>query len=191
MSIIKEKQKNAFDALKADFKYTNLWQAPRLEKVVVSVGAGSASKDKKKMELIEDRLAKLTGQKPVSRKAKKSIAVFKLREGEKIGFQVSLRGNRMFGFLDKLVYVALPRTKDFRGLPLSSIDGMGNCTLGIKEHIIFPETSDEELRNVFGLAITIVSSAKTKAEAEAFLRYLGFPFKKEAEQKKRKRKARK
>ena len=176
---IKQKQKEVFEALKADFKYKNIMQVPKMEKVVLNVGVGSSNKDKKRVELIEERLTQIAGQKPSPRKAHKSIAAFKLREGEIVGYQTILRGERMFSFLDKLVNVALPRTKDFRGLPTKSIDEMGNCTLGIKEHIIFPETSDDELKNAFGLSITIVTSAKTKKEAEAFLRYLGFPFKKE------------
>ncbi len=181
---IKEKQKNFFSKAKKDFAYKNIMQAPRLEKVVLNIGVGKVSKDKKRMDLIVDRLAKISGQKPASRKAKKSIAAFKLREGEVVGLQTTLRGERMFGFLDKLINVALPRTKDFRGLSLTSIDKMGNCTLGIKEHIIFPEASDEELKDVFGLSITIVTSSQNKEETTAFLRHLGFPFKKEEDKKK-------
>ncbi len=178
MSNIKEKQNKFFSEVKKDFAYKNVMQSPKLEKVVLNVGVGKSSKDKKRMELINDRLTKISGQKPAPRKAKKSIAGFKLREGDVVGYQVTLRGGMMFGFLDKFVDVALPRTKDFRGLPLSSIDEMGNCTIGIKEHTIFPETSDEELRNIFGLSIAIVTTAKDKKEATAFLRHLGFPFKK-------------
>ena len=183
---IKEKQNKTFDILKSEFEYKNKMQAPKLEKVVLNVGTGSVRVDKKKTDLIMDRLIKITGQKPAYRKAKKSIAGFKLREGENVGYQVTLRGDRMYGFLDKLVDVALPRTKDFRGLKLTSIDEMGNATLGIKEHIIFPETSDEELRDVFGMSISVVTTAKDKKEAEAFLRHLGFPFKKQEEKKNKK-----
>lgn len=186
MANIKEKQKTFFSEALKDFSYKNVMQAPRLEKVVLNVGVGKVSKDKKRIDLITDRLAKISGQKPAPRKAKKSIAAFKLREGEVVGFQTTLRGERMFSFLDKLVNVALPRTKDFRGLPLKSIDKMGNCTLGIKEHIIFPEASNEELKDVFGLSITIVSSSRSKEEMVAFLRHLGFPFKKEEEIKRKK-----
>lgn len=190
MSIIKEKQQKAFDSLKEQFSYKNKMQAPRLEKVVINIGTGSTRLDKNKVTLIEDRLTKITGQKPAYKKAKKSIAGFKVREGENVGYQVTLRKGRMFSFLDKLINIAIPRTKDFRGLKLSSIDPMGNATLGIKEHIIFPETSDEEIRDVFGMAISVVSTAKNKEEAEAFLRHLGFPFKKEAEKKKKTKKSR-
>ena len=184
---IKEKQKKFFKEATAEFAYKNIMQAPVLEKVVLNVGIGSLAKDKKKLDLTIDRLAKISGQKPILRKAKKSIAAFKLREGDITGLQVTLRGGRMFGFLDKLVNVALPRMKDFRGLSLKSIDSMGNCTLGLKEHTLFPETLDEELKDVFGLSLTIVTTSQDKKEATAFLRYLGFPFKKE-EEKKSKRK---
>lgn len=183
---IKEKQKEFFKIGQKEFSYNNIMQTPRLEKVVLNVGVGKVSKDKKRLDLIIDRLSKISGQKPISRKAKKSIAAFKLREGEVVGFQVTLRGERMFGFLDKVVNVALPRTKDFRGLSLTSIDTMGNCTLGIKEHIIFPEVADEELKDVFGLSITIVTSSQDKKETTAFLRHLGFPFRKEEDKKKKK-----
>lgn len=157
--------------------YKNALEAPRIEKVVVGVGVGRVS-DKNQRELIQDRLAKITGQKPAARGAKKSIASFKLREGDVIGYQVTLRGPRMLHFLDKLIHVALPRTRDFRGLKASAVDEMGNYTLGIKEHTIFPEASDEDLRNVFGLGITIVTTARTKADALALLRHIGLPLEK-------------
>lgn len=176
----KEKQQSAFDVLKKNFGYDNIMQTPKVEKVVISTGVGSI-KDKKKIELIRDRLSRITGQKPTPCVAKKSIATFKSREGDVIGYQVTMRGSRMYDFLDKLVHIALPRTRDFRGIPVSAIDSMGNLTLGVREHTMFPETSDEELKDVFGLAITIVTTAKTKDEAEAFLRHLGFPLKKEKE----------
>lgn len=166
-----------FDALKDTFSYKNVMQAPRVEKVVVSTGTGRVD-DKHKIELIQDRLAKITGQKPSPRPAKKSIASFKLREGDIIGYQVTLRGARMNHFLDKLIHVALPQTRDFRGLKTTAIDDMGNITLGIKEHTIFPEAADEELKDVFSLAITIVTTAQTKAEAEALLRHIGLPLQK-------------
>ncbi len=181
---IKEKQKKFFSEAKKDFAYKNIMQAPQLEKVVLNVGVGKFSKDKKRMELINDRLTKISGQKPAPRKAKKSIAAFKLREGDIVGYQVTLRGGMMMGFLDKLINVALPRTKDFRGLSLNSVDEMGNCTIGVKEHTIFPETAEEELRDIFGLSITIVTTSQDKKEAIAFLRHLGFPLKKEKEIKK-------
>lgn len=174
--ITKSKQKSAFETLGKDFKYTNVHQSPKLVKIVVSSGVGSA-KDKARLKLVEDRLARITGQKPAARSAKQSIAQFKVREGDTVGYQVTLRGARMYEFLDKLVHIALPRTRDFRGLSVGAIDDMGNYTIGIKEHAIFPETSDEDLKDIFGLAVTLVTTAKTKKEAEAFLRHLGLPLK--------------
>lgn len=174
MSITKERQQSAYLALAKDFGYTSAMQGPRIMKVVVSTGVGK-KRDKKQIELIEDRLAKITGQKPAPRAAKQSIASFKVREGDTVGLQVTLRGARMYDFLDKLIHIALPRTRDFRGLSAKAIDDMGNITIGIKEHTIFPETSDEDLKDVFGLAMTIVTTAKSKAEAEAFFRHIGMP----------------
>ena len=177
MQTIAEKETKMFDVLKEKFGYANKMQAPKLEKIVVSAKVGSI-KDKNKVELVVDRLARITGQKPKANPAKKSIATFKLREGTIIGYSVTLRGKRMRDFLDKLIHIALPRTRDFRGLNVGAIDEMGNYTIGIKEHTIFPETSDEELSNVFGLGVTLVTTAKTKEETESFLRELGLPLKK-------------
>lgn len=164
----------SFDSLKEVFGYKNKMQAPKLVKVVISTGTGKV-KDKKKVELIQDRIARITGQKTSPRGAKKSIATFKVRQGDTVGYQVTLRGARMFDFMDKLVHIALPRSRDFRGISPKVIDAMGNMTIGLKEHTIFPEASDENLSDVFGLAITIVSTAKGKKEAEAFYRHLGVP----------------
>lgn len=174
--LTKQKQQTAFDALKDAFGYKNPLQAPRLQKIVVSTGTGKA-KDKNRDALVVDRLSRITGQKPSARPAKVSIAQFKMREGDIVGYQVTLRGARMLNFLDKLIHIALPRTRDFRGIAQTAVDDMGNITIGIKEHTIFPETSDEDLKDVFGLAITIVTSAKSKEEALAYLRHLGIPFK--------------
>jgi large subunit ribosomal protein L5 len=174
MSITKQKQQSAYLALAKDFGYTSTMQGPRIQKIIVSSGVGK-KRDKKQLELIEDRLAKITGQKPAIRGARMSIASFKVREGDTVGMQVTLRGARMFDFIDKVIHIALPRTRDFRGLKASAIDDMGNLTIGIKDMTIFPETSDEDLKDVFGLAITIVTTAKSKAEAEAFFRFLGLP----------------
>lgn len=157
--------------------YKNPMQKPRILKVVISSGVGSF-KDKNKFKIVEDRLARITGQKPAPRAAKVSVAGFQSRAGEVIGYQVTLRGNHTFDFLDRLVHIALPRTKDFRGLAVEAADEMGNYTLGIKEHTIFPETEDEELKDVFGLAVTIVTTAKSKDEVLTLLRHLGFPLKK-------------
>ncbi len=178
MESVKNKQKNTYDVLKGTFGYTNIMQAPKLVKVVVNTGVGKTKGDKKKMELIVNRLAKITGQKPAERLAKKSIASFKVREGQLSGFQVTLRGAKMTDFLDRLINIALPRTRDFRGIKKEAVDAVGNYSLGIKEHTIFPETSDEDIRDVFGLSITVVTTAKTPAECSAFLEHLGFPFKK-------------
>jgi len=177
---LKEKQDKAFDTLKNTLAITNPMQVPKIEKIVVSVGIGKID-DKNKRALIEDRLARITGQKPAARAAKKSIASFKVREGDKVGYQVTLRGPEKNSFFDKLTHIALPRMKDFRGLSRASLDEMGNFTIGIREHTIFPETSDEDLRDVFGMAITIVTTAKDKKTALAYLEYLGLPLKKETE----------
>jgi large subunit ribosomal protein L5 len=177
MKLINEQQKTVYNDLKKDFGWVNVMQTPKVSKVVISVGTGS-TKDKNKIALIADRMAKITGQKPAVRTAKKAIATFKTRVGDKIGYQVTLRGRRAEDFLNRMIHIALPRTKDFKGIPAGSIDEMGNYTLGIKEHSVFPETADEELKDVFGMAITIVTTAKSKDEAKAYLAHLGFPFKK-------------
>ena len=176
---MKEVLRGSFDALKKDFEYKNVMQAPKIEKVIVSTGVGKVD-DKNKLAHIQDQLAQITGQKASARPAKQSIASFKLREGEIVGYQVTLRGSRMFSFLDKLIHVALPQTRDFRGLKTTAIDEMGNITLGIPEHTIVPETVNEDIKDVFGIAITIVTTAQSKKEAEALLRHIGLPLKKEA-----------
>ncbi len=177
MEHIKDKVASAYKALHTEFGYKNPMQAPKIVKLVVSSGVGSL-KDKKKVELVADRLAKITGQKPARKGAKISLAAFKVRAGDTVGMQITLRGARMYDFLDRLVNIALPRTKDFRGISTNGIDAMGNYTLGIKENTIFPESGDEELKDVFGLAVTVVTNVKNKAETKAFLTHLGFPFKK-------------
>ncbi|MCH8049826.1 50S ribosomal protein L5 [Patescibacteria group bacterium] len=178
MSQTKEKHNITLSALGNTFGYKNALEMPRLQKVVISASTGSV-KDKKKIELIQDRLAKITGQKTAPRGAKKSVAAFKIREGDTIGYQVTLRGKRMYDFLDRLLHIALPRARDFRGLSRESVDLMGNVTIGIREHTIFPETGDEDIKDVFGFAITVVTTANNKKDALAFLEHLGFPFKKE------------
>lgn len=178
MEITKRKQEETQKAL-AQFGYKTKLAAPRLTKIIIASGTGSGmKKDREKNNTIADRLTKIAGQKPTLRSAKKSVASFKVRQGDPIGLSVTLRGARMMHFLDKLINVALPRTKDFRGIDRKVVDSIGNMTIGIKEHTIFPETSDEDLRDVFGLAITLVSTAKTKQEALAFFEHLGIPFKK-------------
>ncbi|MBU6426755.1 50S ribosomal protein L5 [Patescibacteria group bacterium] len=173
-----ELNKDSFKALKEKLALKNPMQAPKLVKVAVSSGFGS-TKDQKKIGLIADRLAKITGQKPATRAAKKAIATFKTRTGDPLAYQVTLRGKQMHEFLDRLIHIALPRTKDFRGLPRTAIDAMGNYTIGVKEHTIFPETADEDLKDVFGLGITIVTTSRDKKATEAFLEHLGLPLKRE------------
>lgn len=167
-------QKNTFDALKGEFGYKSVMQAPKVVKIVVGSGVGSV-KDKKRLELIVDRLTRITGQAPAQRSAKKSIANFKIRTGDIAGYQVTLRGERAQNFLNKFINIVLPRVKDFRGLKASAIDEMGNITIGLREHTVFPETSDEDSRDLFGLSITIATTAKNKKEAESFLRHIGLP----------------
>ncbi len=177
METLKNKVKNVSG-------YKNAMQSPKLSKVIVSVGVGSF-KDKNKIKVVEDRLLKITGQKASPRGAKVAIANFKSRQGDVVGYQVTLRGARMYDFLERLLHIALPRTKDFRGISINSADEMGNYTLGIKEHTIFPETADEELKDVFGMSITVVTTAKSRKEVQDFLTHLGFPFKKVEESKKK------
>jgi large subunit ribosomal protein L5 len=177
MTTVKEKATGAYDAMKDKFGYKNKLQAPRMTKVVLSATTGSI-KDPKKKELIGDRLARISGQKASPRAAKKSVASFKVRQGDAVAWQITLRGERMWSMLDKVVNIALPRTRDFRGIDVKSIDALGNYTLGIKEHSVFPETADEELKDVFGFAVTMVTTSKKKEETKAFLDQMGFLFKK-------------
>lgn len=170
-------QHTTFEKLKGDFGWTSPMQAPKVMKLVVTSGTGTKI-DTKRKEFIKGRLATITGQQPTSRVAKKAIATFKSRAGDIVGQQVTLRGARMQAFLEKLIHIVLPRIKDFRGIKPSSIDEMGNITIGIKEHNVFPETADEDAKDVFGLAVTIGTTAKSKAEAEAFLRLIGLPLQK-------------
>lgn len=177
MKSIKEIQKDTYKTLKDKFGYKNVMQSPKLVKVVLSSGTGKIT-DKKRKEYIADKLTKIAGQKATIRSAKKSISTFKVRQGDNIGLQVTLRGERMFAFLDKLIHIALPRTKDFRGLKSGSIDDMGNVTFGIKEHTIFPECADEDIKDTFSFAFTVVTTSKKKDQTKAFLEILGFPFSK-------------
>lgn len=177
---VKEKEKGGYEKLKSVFHYKNALATPKMKKVVVNVGTGTMmKKDKNKNEAISLRLSKITGQKGALRGAKQSVASFKTRQGDPIGIVVTLRGDRMYSFLEKLINVALPRTKDFRGISRTAVDNIGNMTIGIKEHTIFLETADEDIRDVFGLSITLVSTAKNKKEGAAFFELLGVPFKKE------------
>jgi large subunit ribosomal protein L5 len=169
----------AYEMMKSEFGYSNKLAVPKLTKVVIAVATGSAmKKDRHKNEFVVDRLSKITGQKPSIRKAKQSVASFKIREGDEIGVAVTLRGKRMYDFLDKVFSIALPRTKDFRGLDKKNVDAIGNMTFGIKEHSIFPEIKDEELKDIFGMAVTMVTTAKGKEDATKFFEIIGVPFKK-------------
>ncbi|MEK7136645.1 MAG: 50S ribosomal protein L5 [Patescibacteria group bacterium] len=175
---LKEKIEKLKPVLRKALDIKNNYALPKLVKVVISSGTGKA-KDKKRNELVADRLSKITGQKAALRGAKQSIATFKLRQGDIIGVAVTLRGPRMYKFLDKLFNIAMPRMRDFKGYTETSVDGMGNLTIGIREHIVFPETTDEEIKDVFGMSVTIVTTAKDKKEALEFFKQIGFPFKKE------------
>jgi large subunit ribosomal protein L5 len=182
---VKEKEGEVFEKMKSTFHYKNAMAAPRIKKVVVNTGTGTPmKKDKNKNSAISERLAKITGQKGALRGAKQSISTFKIRQGDPVGVVVTMRGKRMYAFLEKLINVAIPRTKDFRGINRTGVDNIGNLTIGIKEHTIFPETADEDIRDVFGMSITLVSSAKNKKEGTTFFEIIGIPFKKEEEKKK-------
>lgn len=176
---VTDKMASAYDALKDKFGYKNKLAAPKVEKIIISTGTGKRARfDKSVHDLVDDRLMRITGQKPSARLAKKSIAGFKIRTGDQVGKMVTLRGKNMNEFLEKLIHIALPRTKDFRGLNRSGVDDQGNLTIGIKEHSIFPECAEEDLKDIFGLAITVVTTAKNKAEATAYFEHLEMPFKK-------------
>ncbi len=168
----------AIPALKKEFGYTNPMQVPRIEKVVLNVGLGEAVSNSKLIEAVCNEIGAITGQKPVVTKARKSIASFKLRQGMPIGVTVTLRRDRMYEFLDRLMNIALPRVRDFRGVSGKAFDGKGNYTLGIKEHIIFPEIAIDKIEKVYGMNICVVTSARTDDEARSLLKYLGMPFKK-------------
>ena len=169
-------QKNAIPALVKEFGYKNVMAVPKLEKISINMGMGEATQNSKILDRAVDEVGQITGQKPVVTKAKKSIAAFKLREGMPIGVMVTLRGERMFEFLDRLVSVALPRVRDFRGVSQKSFDGRGNYTLGVKDQLIFPEIDYNKVEKLKGMNITIATSAKTDAEGLALLRHLGMPF---------------
>ena len=158
------------------FKYSSVMECPKIEKIVINLGVGDAVQEPKNLEEAVNELTALAGQKPVITKAKKSIANFKLREGMEIGCKVTLRGEKMYEFLDKLVSIALPRVRDFRGVSSTAFDGRGNYTLGVKEQIIFPEIQYDKVNKVRGMDIVIVTTAKTNEEAHELLAQLGMPF---------------
>jgi len=168
--------KDIVPALMKEFKYKSVMQVPRLEKVVLNVGLGEAIQNIKLLDSIQKELTEISGQKAVITKAKKAIAGFKLREGMPIGCKVTLRGTRMFEFLDRFISVALPRIRDFRGVPSKSFDGNGNYAVGLKEQIIFPEIDIEKIELLHGLDVIICTSARTNDEGRALLTHLGMPF---------------
>ena len=163
-------------ALLEKYQYSSTMQIPALSKIVINIGVGDATQDSKKLEEAVSELTLISGQKPIITKAKKSIATFKLREGQEIGCKVTLRGLRMYDFFDKLVSIALPRVRDFRGVSKNAFDGRGNYTLGIKEQLIFPEIEYDKVAKVRGMDIVIVTTAKNDAEAYTLLELLGMPF---------------
>jgi large subunit ribosomal protein L5 len=163
-------------ALVEEFKYANPMQVPQLDKIVLNMGVGEAVADRKKVDSAARDLAMIAGQKPVVTKARKSIATFKLRDGMAIGAKVTLRRTRMYEFLDRLITIALPRVKDFRGLNPKSFDGRGNYALGIKEHIVFPEINYDKVDAIWGMDIIVCTTAETDDEARALLRQFNFPF---------------
>jgi large subunit ribosomal protein L5 len=176
MNIKERYNKIVIPELKQKFGYKNNLAVPKLEKVVLNVGLGPGLKDAKFNEVVEDTLLRITGQKPIKTRAKKSISNFKIREGLVIGAKVTVRGKRMEDFVDKLINITLPRVRDFRGLDPKNVDGQGNLNLGFKEHIAFPEIKSDEVEKIHGLQITVVTTAKTREEGFELLKLLGFPF---------------
>lgn len=177
MSRLKEKyEKEVRPALAARFNYKNILEVPRLEKVVINMGIGEAKDNPKALDAAVNDLTLLSGQRPVVTKAKKSVASFKIRTGMSVGCKVTLRGERMYDFLDKLFNVALPRVRDFRGVSPKSFDGRGNYSLGLREQLIFPEINYDQVEKVRGMDVTIVTTAKTDEEARELLSELGMPF---------------
>ncbi|CCQ93495.1 ribosomal protein L5 (BL6) [[Clostridium] ultunense Esp] len=178
-SRLKEKYQNeVIPALMERFQYKNVMEVPKLEKIVINMGVGEAKDNPKALESAVKEMELISGQKPVVTRAKKSIANFKLREGMNVGVKVTLRGEKMYDFLDKLMNISLPRVRDFRGVNGSSFDGRGNYALGIKEQLIFPEIDYDMVESIRGLDVVIVTTANTDEEAKAFLEFMGMPFKK-------------
>ena len=177
MSRLKEKyQKEVVPALKKEFGYPNAMAIPKIRKVVINMGLGEATSNAKIVDTAADELSKITGQKATVRRAKKSIAAFKVREGMPVGAMVTLRGERMWDFLDRLTTLALPRIRDFRGIPDKSFDGRGNYSLGLREQLAFPEIDYDKVDRLRGLEISIVTTAKTDEESKKLLELLGMPF---------------
>ena len=176
--LLKKYREEIAPAMQAKFGYTSTMQIPRLEKIVINMGVGDATQNAKLIEAAVEDLTSISGQKPIITKAKKSIAVFKVREGQEIGCKVTLRGARMYEFLNKLVNISLPRVRDFRGVSAKAFDGRGNYTLGVKEQLIFPEINYDKVVKVRGMDIVIVTTAKSDAEGRELLKLFGMPFEK-------------
>ena len=177
MNRLKEKyQKDVIPALQKEFGYTNVMAVPRLEKVVVNMGLGEATSNAKIIDAGADELARITGQKPVTRRSKKSIAQFKVRKGQPIGTMVTLRGMRMWEFLDRLMSIALPRVRDFKGVSPKGFDGRGNYTLGLRDQLLFPEIDYMKVDKARGMNVSVVTTAKTDEEARKLLQFIGMPF---------------
>ena len=177
MNRLKAKYQNeAIASLKKEFGYTNVMAIPRIEKVVINMGLGEATANAKIIDTGADELARITGQKPVTRRAKKSIAQFKVRQGQPIGTMVTLRGERMWEFLDRLVSIALPRVRDFKGVSPRGFDGRGNYTLGLRDQLLFPEIDYMKVDKARGMNVSVVTTAKTDEEARKLLQFIGMPF---------------
>jgi large subunit ribosomal protein L5 len=174
--LLERYRRDVRDRLSKEFGYKNVHQVPTLEKIVLNVGLGEATQNAKLLERAAEELAMIAGQKPIIRRARKSVANFKLRQGQAIGAMVTLRGHRMWEFLDRLMSVALPRVRDFRGTSPKAFDGRGNYTLGIREQIIFPEVDYDKVEKITGLNVTVCTTARTDAEAKSLLAHLGMPF---------------
>jgi large subunit ribosomal protein L5 len=177
MNRLKQKYQNeAIPSLRKEFGYTNVMAVPRIEKVVVNMGLGEATGNAKIIDAGADELARITGQKPVTRRAKKSVAQFKVRQGQPIGTMVTLRGERMWEFLDRLVAIALPRVRDFKGVSPRGFDGRGNYTLGLRDQLLFPEIDYMKVDKARGMNVSVVTTAKTDEEARKLLQFIGMPF---------------
>jgi large subunit ribosomal protein L5 len=177
MNRLKEKyQKEAIASLKKEFGYSNLMAVPKIEKIVVNMGLGEATGNAKIIDTGTDELARVTGQKPVTRRAKKSVAQFKVRQGQPIGTMVTLRGDRMWEFLDRLVSIALPRVRDFKGVSPKGFDGRGNYTLGLRDQLLFPEIDYMKVDKARGMNVSVVTTAKTDEEGRKLLQFIGMPF---------------
>lgn len=176
-NLLKKYKEEVAPKLKEKFELTNVFQIPKVEKIVINIGVGKGLKDSKYIEAVENTLVRITGQKPIQTKAKKSISNFKIREGMIVGLKVTLRRSRMWDFLEKLVKVTLPRVRDFRGISSTCFDKKGNYTLGLKEHLAFPEIKPDEVELIHGLEISIKTSTESDEQAFSLLQALGFPFK--------------